>query len=453
MHEDELKMDGVHMLEGTKPLARQFAVMAMVSQPHWLGRMAWSIVIIFVLTPFAMLLVPWQQNIKGMGRVLAFAPLEREQSIKAPLGGRVVRWRVQEGSYVSADDPLVEISDIDPQLIGRLQQERSAMQGKYEASVEKARSYEQQVTNLTTTRDLAVTAASHRMEMAREKVKSANATLEASRAALKAADAQLQRHTSLQADGLVSRRDFEVAERDFQLARTAVDSAEASLKAAQNEQRAMEAELERIRAESDSKIDSARATMNEAEGQVQEALASLAKLDVSISRQQSQLVRAPREGFVFRLHASQDGEIVKAGDSLMVLVPKTDQQSVELWIDGNDAPLVRPGSPVRLQFEGWPAVQFVGWPSVAVGTFGGRVALIDSTDNGQGQFRVLVVPDETEPDWPDSRYLRQGVRAKGWVLLNRVRMGYEVWRQLNGFPPVISMNEPKDEGRKAEGPK
>lgn len=441
------------MLENPNLHLSKFKVMALVSRPRWLRRVAWSIVIVFVLIPFAMLIVPWQQNIKGAGRVLAFTPLEREQAIKAPLGGRVVRWRVQEGSHVSAGDPLVEIADIDPQLLSRLEQERSAMQGKYDAAVDKVRSYEQQVANLIATRDLAVTAATHRLEMTREKVTSSSAALEASRAAQKAAELQLQRYRTLQADGLVSQRDFEVAERDFHLARAAVDSSEASLKATRNEQSAMEAELQRIRTESDSRIDSARATMNEAEGQVQETLASLAKLDVSISRQQSQLVSAPRDGYVFRLNASQDGEIVKAGDSLMVLVPKTEQQSVELWIDGNDAPLVRAGSPVRLQFEGWPAVQFVGWPSVAVGTFGGRVALIDSTDNGQGKFRVLVVPDESEPDWPDSRYLRQGVRAKGWVLLNQVRLGYEIWRQLNAFPPVITMDEPKDDSSKSEGPK
>lgn len=432
-------------------LMSQFDSFKLVMRPKWAGRLGWFVTIVLCVLPFVMLLVPWQQNVKASGRVLAFAPLEREQTVNAPLGGRVVRWHVQEGTYISAGDPLVEISDIDPELINRLQQERNALQGKYDAGVEKARSYEQQVSNLVATRDLAITAASHRLEMTREKVNSSDAMLEASRAAFKAAENQLQRYKTLEADGLVSRRDYEVAERDFELARTSVDSAEASLKATKNEQSAMEAELKRIRAESDSKIDSARATMNEAQGQVQETLANLAKLDVSISRQQSQLVRAPRDGIVFRLHAYQAGEIVKAGDSLMVLVPKTDNQSVELLLDGNDAPLVHLGDPVRLQFEGWPAVQFVGWPSVAVGTFGGKVALIDSTDNGRGQFRVLIVPDENEPKWPDNRYLRQGVRAKGWVLLNQVTVGYEIWRQLNGFPPIIAPSEPKLDADKEKG--
>ena len=148
---------------------------------------------------------------------------------------------------------------------------------------------------------------------------------------------------------------------------------------------------------------------------------------------------------MFRLIANEGGEIVKAGDPLLTLVPDALDRAVEIWVDGNDAPLIGNGAPVRLQFEGWPAVQFVGWPSVAVGTFGGKVALIDSTDDGNGKFRLLVVPDESEQEWPDVHYLRQGVRAKGWVLLNQVSIGYEIWRQLNGFPPVVAPPDPKSD--------
>ena len=63
--------------------------------------------------------------------------------------------------------------------------------------------------------------------------------------------------------------------------------------------------------------------------------------------------------------------------------------------------------------------------------------VVDPQDDGHGRFRILVGPDPDDSDWPDERYLRQGVRANGWVLLDRVRMGYEIWRQLNGFPPSV----------------
>jgi hypothetical protein len=101
---------------------------------------------------------------------------------------------------------------------------------------------------------------------------------------------------------------------------------------------------------------------------------------------------------------------------------------------------------VRLQFEGWPAVQFVGWPSVAVGTFGGKVNRVFPTDDGTGSFRIVVTPDENDDAWPDQRYLRQGVRANGWVLLRQVPLGYEIWRQFNGFPPTVSEDRVDSKG-------
>jgi adhesin transport system membrane fusion protein len=162
------------------------------------------------------------------------------------------------------------------------------------------------------------------------------------------------------------------------------------------------------------------------------------------------LIRAPRDGIVFRLLASPGAELVKAGDPLVVLIPDTESRAVELWVDGNDVPLLEEGRAVRLQFEGWPAVQFSGWPSVAVGTFGGRIGLVDPKDDGSGRFRILVVPDEEDEPWPAPEYLRQGARANGFVLLDQVSLGYELWRQANGFPPTVAMR-PRSEMTNGSG--
>jgi len=417
----------------------------MVESSRWTVRVSIMLAACFVIGPLLMLLVPWQQNLRGMGRVIAYAPLERQQQIEAPINGRIVQWWVQEGSTVAAGDPLLEISDIDPNLVNRLEQQRAALQGKLHAYVQKAQSYELQVTSLKETRDLKIDAARFRLEMGRQDVRAASESLSAAQASLHAAEAQFERKSNLLADGIVSQRQFEVAQRDVEVARTNVRSAQASLTAAQNEVSALVTELEQIRTDAQAKMESARAALNDARGQAEDARASLAKIEVQLSRQRSQRVTAPRSGTVFRLVANQGGEIVKAGDPLLTLVPDTRDRAVELWVDGNDAPLIQPEAPVRLQFEGWPAVQFAGWPSVAVGTFGGKVALVDATDDGQGRFRLLVVPDETDEPWPDVRFLRQGVRAKGWVLLNQVALGYEIWRQLNGFPPVVNVEEPKSD--------
>ena len=172
--------------------------------------------------------------------------------------------------------------------------------------------------------------------------------------------------------------------------------------------------------------------------------AELSKIEVRLARQSMQSVKATRSGTILRRVLGQESVIVKPGEVLAVIVPDTDSRAVELWVDGNDVPLISEGRHVRLQFEGWPAVQFSGWPSVAVGTFGGKVSLIDAADSGNGMFRVLVVPEEGE-SWPSHRYLRQGIRAYGWILLNRVSLGYELWRQFNGFPPSFPESKKPDD--------
>ncbi|NBX82499.1 HlyD family efflux transporter periplasmic adaptor subunit [bacterium] len=164
------------------------------------------------------------------------------------------------------------------------------------------------------------------------------------------------------------------------------------------------------------------------------ASAELARMDVRLARQMTQSVKSPIAGTIQRVISGQGAQIVKAGQFLASIVPDTDSRAVELWIDGNDVPLLRDGAEVRLQFEGWPAIQFSGWPGAAYGTYGGKITLIDPSDSGNGKFRVVLIPLENEP-WPDGTYLRQGVRAIGWVLLNRVTLGYELWRRFNGFPP------------------
>jgi multidrug resistance efflux pump len=255
--------------------------------------------------------------------------------------------------------------------------------------------------------------------------------------------ANFERQRQLYADGLASQLTFEKAERSLKEAESKVKQAEAYRNSAERELESKQAEAVQKEREAQAKIDKARADFQEASGKVALARKELMDVEVKLARQKSQVVTAPRDGTVLRLLANRGAEMLKAGDPLLVLVPETAQRAVEIWLTGNDAPLVTRGRHVRLQFEGWPAVQFAGWPSVAVGTFGGTVANVDATDNGKGQFRILVVPEEGS-DWPADRYLRQGVRANGWVLLSQVKLGYELWRQLNGFPPVVSSSEPKE---------
>lgn len=379
-------------------------------------------------------LIPWQQSSTGRGRVVAFAPVDRQQTIDAPVEGRVTTWHVVEGQRVKVGDPIVDITDTDPDFVTRLGRERDAIRARLEAAQARVRAVDARIEALKSSQQSAVAAASSRSKMGGDRVRAADNALHAAEATHKATKFNLDRQNTLYAQGLTSKRVVELAEAEEVRARTDVDRARAALDAARSEVQALSSDQLKIDNDAHASIGDALAAKATAQAEIAAASAELARVETRLARQATQHVRAPANGTLLRITARQTTDIVKAGDALAQFVPDTDEQAVELWIDGNDVNLVQPGRPVRLQFEGWPAVQFSGWPSVAVGTYGAKVAFVDSHDDGKGRFRVVVVPDGPVP-WPSRVYLRQGTRATGWILLGRVKLGYELWRQFNGFPP------------------
>jgi len=397
--------------------------MALVSEFAPARRIAWILVILFVLLSVALAFLPWQQNISGSGRVVARAPLERQQVISAPVDGRVIRWRVQEGSRVKAGDLVVEISDNDPSVIDRLR-------GELSDARERQQSLGARIAGLEASRENALAAAAARIGMAAERVRAAERALDAADAALVAARLNLERQEALHKKGLTPTRNLELARMDHDRALAEVERSRNALNGAREDHRATIADRDKIAADYKALIEDANASRASAS-------AAVRPIETRLARQSTQEVRAPRDGVVLRLLAQPGSELLKAGEPVAILVPDTQETVVELWVDGNDMPLLSIGDPVRLQFEGWPAIQFVGWPSVAVGTFGGRITLLDATADAEGRFRVLVAPDPEDEPWPDGRFLRQGVLANGWVLLREVRLGFELWRRFNGFPPAL----------------
>ncbi len=191
-------------------------------------------------------------------------------------------------------------------------------------------------------------------------------------------------------------------------------------------------------------FEQAQIRLRELEAQAQSAAEAVAQAEVGLSRESSQMVRAPRSGTVTRVTAGGTATFVKAGDPLARFAPSGIQRAVEIYVDGRDAALVSVGRPVRLQFEAWPAIQFSGWPAVAIGTFAAQVTFVDPLARADGRFRVVVSELESEP-WPDDHLLRLGTKARGWILLDEVSVGYELWRQLNNFPPEFVQGSPATE--------
>ncbi len=456
-----------------------FPAIRLVRSTRWARRTALALGLLMGLAVSGMLLLPWQQTVTGSGSVVAYAPLERQQVVNSPLKGRIARWgeNIQENSRVRAGQLILEIQDLDPLLVERYERQvaaserqLTAAQSQLEAAWDQLKasrtiveSTQSQLDAWVTVREQIVAAADEYVRMAESKIDAVEEKLNAAEATLTQASADYRRQAGLFEKGIASELKMQVAEQKLAESDAKVRELKAEISAANSELEAKRRERSAKEREYQAKVDSADATLRKAQGDVAKTESDRAKAEgevtkaekelldaqVKLARQRdSQLIRAPRDGYIMNLLAYQGGEFVKEGDPLFTLVPSTESRAVQIWVDGRDAPLIEPGRHVRLQFEGWPAVQFSGWPSVAVGTFGGRVDLVDASDDGKGRFRVLVVPDHTDATWPRGQYLRQGVRANGWVLLDRVPLWYEMWRQINGFPPTVSDAAEKSDPKK-----
>lgn len=380
---------------------------------------------------------PWQQFVTGYGRVNALTPVERQQTIDARVNGRVVRWHVIEGSRVRAGDLIAEMEDNAPAYLLTLEQQRRDIESRLSAATERELLISSRIRELQSSRDSQLQAARARVESASDRVRQSEQNRDAVDARVKQNKLQLDRRKAGFQGGISSQRDLEVAQADYDIALADLKRANAALDEARNNLKAQEEDLRRIDADTNALVQQERASRASAQADIQTQRVSLQDAGIRLARQQLQRVVAPSDGTVFRLLVQPNAAILKEGDAIAEFVPDVNDMMVEIDVDGNDMPLITAGRHVRIQFEGWAAVPLVGWPSVAIGTFGGRVLLVDPTVQANNKFRVMVVPDPDDSPWPSRRFLRQGVRANAFVLLDTVPLGLEIWRRLNGFPPVV----------------
>lgn len=395
-------------------------------------KFSWIIWFFIPLGAIALVFAPWTQSVQGSGRVIAFAPLERRQLVEAPIAGRVKSWFVQEGDYVKKGDRIAEISDNDPAFVTKLRTERDAVRSQIKAQELSIDLTSSRIESQKLTRDFALDNVTQKLSVLDEKIQAKRRRLESASAVAKTSEQNLARQSKLLAQGLASQRKHELAQLKVDTSKADLSRARSELRGVKAERKALLAERAKVGAAYEASINSTRSSLEKLRAEKSKSQAELAKVEVRLARQDQLVILAPRDGTVLRFLAKEGAETVKAGDPLIEFVPSTQSRAVEVWVDGNDAPLMQAGRDARIQFEGWPAVQFMGWPSVAIGSFAAKVDFVDAHADERGYFRVVLTPVDTT--WPDGHYLRQGVRARAWVLVNRVSLGYEAWRQMNGFP-------------------
>lgn len=433
---------------GLPPESARLHAPALMRTPryHWVVR-KWLLGIGAVVV--VLMFLPWQQYVTGKGSVIAYRPQDRPQVVNTAIAGRITAWHVAEGQFVRRGQPIITLAEIkddylDPATADRYGEQVQAKGSAADAKRAKVRALGEQIMALEEARELKAQQLQAKVEQVRFTVVADSAAVQAALFDSTIALRQLGAQEALYRDGLKSLVELEAARNRAQAVAARVVQARGTLAKTRAELDNAMLEIRAVAAEYADKLAKAQGDRSATSAEVDEARAEIAKLRNSEAnvrlRNALATVTAPQDGFVVRVLRAGVGETVKEGEAVATVMPFDAERAVELSVKAMDVPLLRPGRKVRLTFDGWPALQFAGWPSVAVGTFGGIIAVIDQVNAPDGSYRILVRPDPTDEPWPE--LLRVGSGVIGWAMLDEVPIWYEFWRTLNGFPPTVQQPAP-----------
>ncbi len=396
---------------------------------------------VFTVVVIIVLFLPWTQTISGSGFLTTLKPDQRPQTIQSPIPGRIEKWYVQEGDFVKEGDTILFISEVkneyfDPNLVARTGQQIKAKSMAVTSYEEKVKALENQAGALVNERSLKLQQARNKLLQSKLKVQSDSIDLEAAKTNISIAQRQYDRVVQLESEGLKALTDVEEKRLKLQETQAKLISQENKLLASKNQVLNAQIEINRVQAEYTDKVSKSQSDKFTAQSNQFDAEAQVTKLENEYTnyemRNDMYYIKAPQNGFINKALRSGVGETFKEGDQLVNIMPSEIDLAVETYVKPLDLPLIHKGEKIRIQFDGWPVIVFSGWPNVSYGTYGGKVVAIETFISNNGKYRILIAPDPDDHPWPE---IQVGSGANTMALLEDVPIWFELWRQLNGFPP------------------
>ncbi|MDR9401448.1 MAG: HlyD family efflux transporter periplasmic adaptor subunit [Psychroflexus sp.] len=400
------------------------------------------ILLILTLIFLVFMFLPWTQFVTGTGEVTTLSPENRPQTIQSAIAGRVEEWFVNEGDYIEKGDTIVHISEVkdkffDPDLIQRTANQVEAKKQTFNSYTSKVQSLNFQINALKETRDLKLEQAQNKLKQAQLKVQSDSIDLQAVKTQLTIAERQFDRFNKLYKEGLKALTDLENKRVKLQESQAKKIAQENKLLSSKNQVINARIEISSIKASYQDKISKAESERFTALSSKFDTEAGINKLENELTnfkvRSGLNYITAPQNGYINQAIQKGIGETFKAGAQIVSIVPAQNDLAVETFVSPRDLPLVHVGEEVRIIFDGWPVIFFSGWPNLSYGTYGGEVFAIERNISPNGKYRVLIKPDNEFKKWPEA--IRPGMGSRTFALLNNVPVWYEIWRQINGFPP------------------
>ncbi len=416
----------------------------LVNKKSAVKKWLYGILITLVVVAF----LPWTQNIRAKGAVTTLRQEQRPQELNTIIAGKVVKWHVKEGDFVKAGDTLLQLGEVkveyfDPQLLERTRQQITAKQMANQGYASKAQTAAVQMDALIEGRKLKLTQLDNKIKQQYLKLQSDSMDLSAVNNEYSVSKRQIDAAKLMLDSGVISLTDFERRKVTFQNSQAKRIGSES--KFLQSKQ-----ELNNLFIEKNSTVQEYTDKISKADGERFSSLSNIASGEADVSklensysnydiRNQLYYIRAPQSGQITKAKKAGLGEVLKEGEMIVEIVPTDVQHAIELFISPMDLPLISKGQKVRFIFDGFPAIVFSGWPNSSYGTFGGIVSAIETSVSTNGKFRILVTEDPKEKPWP--KQLSIGGGANGIALLKDVSIWYELWRNINGFPPEYYQSE------------
>ncbi|CDS91448.1 Biotin/lipoyl attachment domain-containing protein [Sphingobacterium sp. PM2-P1-29] len=398
--------------------------------------------VILALICLVILFLPWTQNIKVKGTVTTLYQDQRPQQLHSPIPGKIIKWYVKNGDFVQKGDTILQLSEVkedymDTLLVQRTEQQVNAKKGVRDYYEAKVGTTADQLKALASGRELKLAQLKVKVSQLNNKRQAEEAELLAMTNELRLSEDQFNRQKKMYDEGLVSLTQFQqrnIAYQNVLAKKTAIDQ-----KLAQTRQEIVAVEIEQNATIQDyteklSKTEGDRLTSM---GQIEGSTGEIAKLENQVAnykaRQGLYYVVASQHGQIVQLNKGGIGEILKETESIGTIVPSEVNYAVEIFVKPVDLPLLKVGQRVMCVFDGFPAIVFSGWPTTSYGTFAGQVIAVESNINASGLFRALVVEAKGQKPWPPQ--IKVGAGVQGIAILNDVPIWYELWRNINGFPP------------------
>lgn len=401
---------------------------------YWLlGILSFLIVVLFL---------PWTQNISSSGNVTSLYQDQRPQQINTINPGRIAKWYIKEGDIVKKGDTIVELADtkddyLDSNLVERTRDQLVSKEQKLNFYKEKISAIESQINAIENNRELKISSLENKLEQIKRKIIGDSSEVVAAEVDYKIAAEQLTRGKQLYSQGVVSLVEFERRTNQSNKTMAILTEKQQKLLNTRQELNILKIDINLAKQDANDKIFKSRSEIATSMGEIASTGGELAKnknvLANYITRGSQKWLIAPQDGQIIKAKKSGINEIVKEGEMIVEMVPTKVNNAVELFIEPMDLMLIQPGQKIRMIFDGFPAIVFSGWPENSYGTFAGEILMVENNRNENGKFRILVIPDQKQKIWP--KELKIGTGAKGFALLKTVPIWYELWRQINGFPP------------------